>query len=272
MHLVLLHEESAPPGQVADGAEERARGCDRLLVRHRLGDGDVGEALDEVAGRGVLAGPPRRAFETERAQDPLVDELRGRRARRALDHLTQERVGEVRVVPLLARLEHLLGLARAARGASRGRGTPSSPRRRPGVSRWMPAECASARRIVTPSRFASGMCAPSGSSSFSFPSSRSIRIARATNVFVIDAIAYWVSGVASRLLSTSASPTDSAQSSSSAAEERRGRARCRALALEPDQLAPQLGDERLRRRQGLRGRVGSPAPPRRCARPRCRGT
>src|SRR4051812_27697567 len=59
------------------------------------------------------------------------------------------------------------------------------------------------------------MCEPSGSSSFSFPSSRSIRIARATNVFVIEAIAYCVSGVASRLLSTSARPTDSAQSRSS---------------------------------------------------------
>ncbi len=108
-----------------------------------------------------------------------------------------------------------------ARSVSRS-GNSSVSQTSPGVSRWMPEACASSRRSVTPSRDASETCVPSevvkGQVALLLEHqdrARDERLRdRGDRVLACP-------GVASRPLSTSASPTDSLHSSSSAA----GRAR-----------------------------------------------
>ena len=89
----------------------------------------------------------------------------------ARDHLTQEREGEVRVVPQATRAEHELGVREAREELLARRSLHRLPHR-PGASRCRPDECVSAWRTVGPPGSPSTYVA-SGASRSTSPSSRS---------------------------------------------------------------------------------------------------
>ena len=128
--------------------------------RHRRGRGraPAGSAseygLDEVTAGGRIGRVGRRPRESERVEDPVLERLLPRAAVRPRDDLTEEREGEVRVVPPGTGLQHLLGVGGPARSSSRF-GAFIVSQISPGGSRWSPDACASIRPIV-------GACALSG--------------------------------------------------------------------------------------------------------------
>ena len=118
---VGIGDERRPAAEILGGAPELGGGGDRAALDHRLAARHVRVRVDEVPGRRRLLGRPRRPGHArpgpERSGEVL---LRGLTADPS-DDLAQERVREVRVVPVRAGRERLLGLGEARQKLLAGR-------------------------------------------------------------------------------------------------------------------------------------------------------
>src|SRR5207302_226476 len=108
---VRLVEEGAETREVSGRAPQAACRHRRSLVdAGRLVHDRLGEGMREVAARRRVALAPGRLLEAERTKDTFLDVALDREPREACDHLAEEDIAEVRVVPRAAG-DHELDLA-----------------------------------------------------------------------------------------------------------------------------------------------------------------
>ena len=118
---------SRPSGAGRRGGSRAARCAPLPDIRHRLDVRNVGPGLHVVSDSRGLRRVPGRRLEPDRREQPLLDVGRVRRARYPGDDLPEQHEAEVRVVVLVARLEHAAPPRRGARTARRATGRRRLP-------------------------------------------------------------------------------------------------------------------------------------------------
>ena len=106
---IRIGEEGGPPGEVGRGAPELASRCHATEPQQRLEASHVAVRLHEVAVRPRLDRLQGGARHAERLEQALPQDDLPWVAGGAGDHLTEQREGQVRVVPAATRLQHPAG-------------------------------------------------------------------------------------------------------------------------------------------------------------------
>src|SRR6185312_12789983 len=125
-----------PPAEVGRRAPQAADRLGAVALERSLRPERAGVWVDVVAAGGRVGGAPGRAPKPAGADQALVDEGGEGCARHTRDELPEQGVGEVGVMPALARRQYELGVAEAFDHLRAAR----EPERLPDLARRLPLE------------------------------------------------------------------------------------------------------------------------------------